>query len=274
MRPIEQLWSDWSGPALDLPGELELLYGGPLGLGAPLLYANFVASLDGVVAIRSQPRSNRLISGSSEADRFVMGLLRACADAVVVGSGTLNASPRSLWTAEQAFPAAAEAFAELRRRLGLRPLPVVAVLTGSGSVDPTHPALGPDALVLTTAHGAERLERHGPFPAEVVALGEGASADAARAVELLRGRGHARILSEAGPHVFGALVHAGLVDELFLTLSPVLAGRSGQTLRLGLVEGRELLPRRGAQARLVDVRRHGAHLFLRYGFRARPSDDP
>ena len=59
-----------------------------------------------------------------------MGLLRACADAVVVGSGTFNASPRSVWTPEQAYPDAAEAFAELRRSIGRPPLAELVVLAG------------------------------------------------------------------------------------------------------------------------------------------------
>ena len=74
------------------------------------------------------------------------------------------------------------------------------------------------------------------------------------------------ILSEAGPTVFGSLLAAGLVDELFLTVSPLLAGRSGNDVRLGLVEGIDLLPTIRVAGRLRGVRRQGAHLFLRYSF--------
>jgi riboflavin biosynthesis pyrimidine reductase len=56
------------------------------------------------------------------------------------------------------------------------------------------------------------------------------------------------------------------VDELFLTVSPVLAGR-GPTARLGLVEGVELVPQTRIAGRLRSVRTHGSHLFLRYGLR-------
>ena len=59
-----------------------------------------------------------MIADGSEADRFVMGLLRACADAVLVGSKTMLASPKGTWRPERVYPPAAEAFAELRRRLG------------------------------------------------------------------------------------------------------------------------------------------------------------
>ena len=264
-EPVELLFETAGGSALDLPDELERLYGGPLKLTTPLLYANFVETLDGVVAIRSEPRSNRLVSGDSESDRFVMGLLRACADCVLLGSGTLHGSPRSLWTPERAYPDGAEAFADLRRRLGLPTAPALAVLSASGALDPAHPALAEGALVLTTEQGAERCHGRLPDAVEVVPLPGETAVDVGPAVALLRERGHGRILSEAGPHVFGALLDAGLVDELFLTLSPLLAGRSELGLRLALVEGQELLPHRTEPARLVDARRDGSHLFLRYG---------
>jgi riboflavin biosynthesis pyrimidine reductase len=265
VEPLELLWETEGLPAFDLPQELETLYGGGFGLTPPLLYANFVETLDGVVAIRSEPLTNRLVSGDSEADRFVMGLLRACADCVLLGSGTLHGSPKSLWTPERAYPAAADGFAELRQRLGLAPEPELAVMSASGSLDPGHPALERNAVVLTTKAGAERCRQRLPSMVEVVPLGGETAVDPAATVSFLRARGHRSILSEAGPHVFGALLAAGLVDELFLTVSPLLAGRSDPGQRLGLVEGQELLPDRADPARLLGVRRHGAHLFLRYG---------
>jgi riboflavin biosynthesis pyrimidine reductase len=270
VNPLELLWEVEGGPAFDLPEELERLYGGGFGLDSPLLFANFVETLDGVVAIRSEPRTNRLVSGDSEADRFVMGLLRASADCVLLGTGTLHGSPKSIWTAERAYPDGADAFAELRRLLGLAPEPVLAVLTASRALDAGHPALEHGAVVLTTenaaAGGAERL----PDAVEVVRLGGGPLVDPVAAVEVLRERGYRRILSEAGPHVFGSLVAAGLVDELFLTVSPLLAGRSAPGERLGLVEGEEILPAHTALRRLLGIRRDGDHLFLRYGLRSHP----
>jgi riboflavin biosynthesis pyrimidine reductase len=265
VSPLELLFEADGLPAFDLPEELETLYGGSFGLAPPLLYANFVETLDSVVVMRSEPRSNRLVSGDSEADRFVMGLLRACADCVLLGSGTLRGSPKSVWTAEQAYPAAADAFAEVRNRLDFLLAPELAVMTASGSLDPGHPALERGAVVLTTEAGARRCRGRLPDAAEVVPLPGGTAVDPAAAVGFLRDRGHRSILSEAGPHVFGSLLAAGLVDELFLTVSPLVAGRSEPGRRLGLVEGTELLPERAEPARLLGVRRHGAHVFLRYG---------
>jgi riboflavin biosynthesis pyrimidine reductase len=268
VNPLELLFAEPGLEAFDLPSELETFYGGPFGIREPYLVTNFVSTLDGVTAIAAEPRSNRLISGGSEADRFVMGLLRACAGAVLIGSGTLQGSPTSIWTAERAFPPAAAAFAELRRRLGLQPMPELAVLTGSGSIDPGHPALEAGALVLATEAGASRLGDRLPAGADVVVVGEGAVVDPRAAVDHLRARGHVRILSEAGPHVFGSLLAAGLVDEVFLTLSPLLAGRPERGGRLGLVEGRELLPGSSIARKLLSLRRDDSFLFLRYGLRS------
>lgn len=265
MNPLELLWETEGLPAFDLPAELEKLYGGSFGLAPPLLYVNFVETLDGVVAIRGERLTNRLVSGDSEADRFVMGLLRACADCVLLGSGTLHGSPKSVWTAERAHPPAAEAFAELRGLLGFDAPPELAVMTASGSLDLAHPALEHGAVVLTTEVGAERARERLPDAVEVIPLRGETAVDPVEAVAVLRERGHRSILSEAGPHVFGSLIACGVVDELFVTLSPLLAGRSELDRRLGLVEGRELLPERTDQARLLSARRDGSHLFLRYG---------
>src|SRR5712692_1076768 len=138
-EPLELLFEDEPRQELDLPSELLDSYCGPFELGDASVFANFVSSLDGVVAIPSVSQSSSIISDRSEADRFVMGLLRACAEAVIVGSGTLRGSPTSLWTAERVYPPAATAFAELRRRLRIGPYPELALLTASGDVDVGHP---------------------------------------------------------------------------------------------------------------------------------------
>ena len=263
LGPFEVL-HEAPGHDLELPGTLRAVYGGDLALPERCLYANFVATVDGVVAIPALPGSNRAISGGSEADRFVMGTLRAAADLVLIGSGTLRASPTGRWRPETVYPAAADGFADLRRSLGYDESPRVAILTASGAILHDHPVLGDGAIVLTTEHGAAHLGGRLPDEAEIAVLPGETEVDVRAAVALLRERGHRRILSEAGPHVFGSLVEADLVDELFLTVSPLLAGR-GRGEAYGLVEGAALLPERTEQARLRSVRLHGAHLFLHYG---------
>ena len=138
-------------PRWDAPEELAVLYGGAIGLDEPCLVANFVESLDGVVAVPGLQRSHAVIGDESEADRFLLALVRACADAVVVGSGTLLASPQGTWRIDRAYPPAAEALAELRTGLsagylnhlvhGNRPVPsndVVATLAEALEVEPEH----------------------------------------------------------------------------------------------------------------------------------------
>jgi riboflavin biosynthesis pyrimidine reductase len=192
-----------------------------------------------------------------------MGLLRASADAVLVGAGTMRASPAGTWRPERAYPPAADSFAALRRRRGRPERPTVAFVTAGGSFDSTHPALEQHAIVLTTARAAGHVRARVPAASEVVAVNDGDRVDLRRALVFLRERGHSLILSEGGPTVFGSLLASGLVDELFLTLSPLLAGRAVKP-RLSLVEGVELLPDATVSLHLLSARRHGDHLFLRH----------
>ena len=194
---------------------------------------NFVESLDGVVALPDAGgESGGVVSGGSRADRFVMGLLRSCADAVLIGAGTLRAAPRDLWFADSIFPEAASLYARVG---GLRP--PLYVVSGSGSVDPAHPALQHGGVLLTG-----KL-----LPREIL--------------QRVRDGGHSRILCEGGPGLFGELAAAGLVDEIFLTLSPRLFGRFAGDGRKALAEARDL---RGLPLRLSSLRRSDSHLFLRY----------
>ena len=264
LPPLEPLFEAPELPEFDLPEGLAEAYGGPLGFSEPRLYANFVASLDGVVAIPGEIQSNRMISAHSEADRFVMGLLRACADAVLVGAGTMRASPRTLGRPNTPTHRPRRSIGELRRSRRRPPRPTVAVLSGSGSVDPRHPALEEGALVLTSERGAARLRGRLPRAATILAVGAEPAIDPVVAVEALRRRGHELILSEGGPTAFGALVAAGLVDELFLTTSPLLAGRSPGSPRPALVEHAEFLPARTVEGELLTLRRSGSVLFARY----------
>jgi riboflavin biosynthesis pyrimidine reductase len=259
---LKSLYEAEGLPAFPLPDALSRQYG-PLGFESSCLYASFVASLDGVTAIANELQSSHLLAGHSDGDRFLLGLLRAFADAVLIGSNTMRDSPTTQWTASHAYPPLAEAYAELRRLRGSAPQPELAVLTGSGRIDTAHPGLREHAVVLTSDEGAARLDGNLPAAAEICTLGPGPRLDPARAVAALRSRGHTLILCEGGPTLFGQLVAAGLVDELFLTVSPLLAGR-GARERLSLIEGRELLPGHAVPGRLLSLHTQGSHLFLRY----------
>jgi riboflavin biosynthesis pyrimidine reductase len=262
VEPFEVLTDEADLPTIPLPAELARVYGGDLAFAADRVYANFVAAIDGVVAIPSIPSSNALIAGDNDADRFLMGILRAVADAVLIGAGVLRASPKGTWRAEKIFPNAAKGYSELRAFLGLADAPEIAILTGSGSIDPAHPVLAGRAVILTSDSGAGQLAGEVPETATVLSLGPETRLDGASIVGALRGRGHRRILCEAGPHTFGSLLGGGVVDELFLTTSPFLAGDAGEGSRFRLVEAADLVPL--LECRPLSIRRHGSHLFTRY----------
>jgi riboflavin biosynthesis pyrimidine reductase len=254
-------------PVVPLPPDLARIYGGDLKFAEDCVYANFVATLDGVVAIPSLPNSNTVVAGDNDADRFLMGVLRALADVVLVGAGVLRASPKSTWRAEQIYPPAADAYARLRASLDLPPTPEIAVLCGWGHIDPEHPVLHGRSLVLTSDRGASRLEGRLPEGTVVTSLGRPLRFTGDAIIGALRERGHRRILCEAGPHTFGTLLRAEQIDELFLTGSPFLAGDAGEGSRFRLVEAADLVPL--VEGRLLSVRRHGSHLFTRYAIDGR-----
>ena len=264
--PLTVLAEDDDVPRWAVPAGLERLYGGAIGFDEPCVVANFVESLDGVVSVPRLPRSHAVVADESEADKFVLALLRACCDAVVVGPGTLLASPRGTWRIDRPYPAAAEDLAELRARRGKPAQPLVCVVTSGRSLDPSHAVLEAGALVLTTAAAADGLRASLPAASEVVTAGDGDQVDLAAAVAELRRRDCSVVLSEGGPALFGGLLASRLVDELFLTVSPLVAGRAAAA-RLGLVEGVELLPETRVSGQLRSVRSHGSHLFLRYRLR-------
>jgi riboflavin biosynthesis pyrimidine reductase len=262
--PLLERLSD-STPGGPLPEALEGLYGGGLSIASPCLYVNFVTSVDGVVAVEERRDSGSVISGRNAADRFLMGLLRAFADAVLVGAGTVRAEGRGArWTPGYVYPDAAGAFGELRAALKLPPEPRLAIVTASGDLDPTQPAIAAGPLVLAPARGVAELKRSLPSGCEVVLAGDEDHVDPRLAVEALHRRGYTRILCEGGPNTFGELLRHGLVDELFLTVSPLLAGRERDGDRLGLVEGVRFPSGHFPSMELLGVRRSGSHLFLRY----------
>ena len=259
-----------------MPAELERRYGGrltiPLHVDRPTVVANFVSTLDGIVALGGGDLSGGgLISGFHEPDRFVMGLLRSLADVVVVGSGTVRGSTDHRWTPAYIHPPSADAFAAWRDAMGLAPQPTTIVVTGSGDLPAGHGGLTDPAIpvvVATTEDGAARL-RHGGLAehVRVAPVGRGRTVGAAEVVALGRALGARLILTEGGPHVMGELVRADRLDELFLTIAPQLVGRGGGG-RLGLVEGLALPPNAARWHDLASVRRSTDHLFLRYRRRA------
>ncbi|HEY6014977.1 MAG TPA: dihydrofolate reductase family protein [Candidatus Limnocylindrales bacterium] len=244
----------------------------------PTIVANFVTTLDGVVAFDTQGRTGgREVSGGFAPDRFLMGLLRATADAVLVGAGTVRSGSGHVWSPDHVHPSSAEAFADWRVQLGLAARqPTTVMVSTSGRIDPSHPALRrPDVpvLIVTTATGRRHLETSGLPPAVEIAVVEERSGaiDVRGLRDILVGHRLELVVCEGGPTLFGSLVGAGLVDELFLTVAPQIAGRGAGHPRLGLVEGLGYEPGAAPWATLASVGRSGDHLFLRYALTEPPA---
>ncbi len=239
----------------------------------PFVFSNMVASLDGLSTFGGQGAAEaRLISGHSTDDHWLMGLLRASADAVLAGAGTLRADPAHTWTARALKGADADALEAWRKSRGAPPDPLQCFVSASGCLDPgAHVFQRPElqAVVFTTPAGAARLELPEGVRVFTVPDRSGAGVDIQAALHVLRGElGVERLLCEGGPALFGNLLDLGLPDEMFHTVSPLITGtKPGAEGRLGLTGGFLWEPGNAPRFELVSARtgsRDRSHLFLRY----------
>ncbi|MFI7011172.1 pyrimidine reductase family protein [Streptomyces sp. NPDC050145] len=196
-----------------------------LAEGDVWLRANMVSTLDGAAQHdgRSQPIS-------CPTDMRIFGVLRGLADVVVVGAETVRL--------EGYRPARArEAFAARREAAGQGPVPSIAVITGSLNLDFTLPLftqpLVPTYVITGAGAPPDRVEVARQAGAEVLIAGEGRAVDPDRAVKALAERGHRRLLTEGGPRMLGQFVAAQVLDELCLTLSPMLTAGDAQRIARG-----------------------------------------
>lgn len=209
--------------------------------------ANFVASLDG--AATHHGKAGPL--GDPE-DQRVLLALRQLADVVVVGAGTVRAEGYGGLGLDDAAIA-------WRRERGLPDIPALAIVSSALDLDPgaeVFTAPGPRPIVLThdasPAGGRERLGE----VAEVVRCGA-RRVDPVRALAELEARGLHQVLSEGGSRLFATLIEADLVDELCLSLAPLLeAGPAGRIAQGAVTVQRDM--------RLGHVLRGEQILFLRY----------
>lgn len=217
----------WPVPPLDLDDASLLAMYEPALRAEPWLRVNFVASADGAVELDGYSEGL-----SSAADRAIFKILRMCCDALLVGAGTLTHEgyrPLRLDEERRAW----------RRAVGLPEYPVLVVVSGALSVPPEHPALA-DAPVrpIVVTHDQSPIDRRKAL-SEVSDVMVCSRVGAADAVDLtavrdqLTGRGLAQLLCEGGPHLFGGLAAADLVDELCLTMSPLLTGPGADRIIAG-----------------------------------------
>jgi riboflavin biosynthesis pyrimidine reductase len=203
----------------------------PPPAGRPWIYSNFVQSLDGITTLLGKHGSGGDISQSPE-DRWLMDLLRAHADGLLMGMNTLLEEQRIRGPESRGivFQVADPQLRELRGRLRKGRERNIFVTRAVNLDLSQHKAFDGDvvdAAILTSPAGAERLRVQGPHPqVTIIAAGEGETFDLARAIGKLREElGVKYLLCEGGPTLYGSLARADLVDEKFTTVSPIEVGQ-------------------------------------------------
>jgi riboflavin biosynthesis pyrimidine reductase len=233
---------------------------------------NFVTTLDGVVALKKRDTTGGGdVSGFNQHDRMLMGLLRAVADAVIVGAGTLRSVPKHQWTAQHIYPPLADEYQRLRISMGKPTPPLNVVVTAQGAVDLNSPVFRSGevpALIVTNTQGEDHIRAQNHQPSVQISAIQRDGPLSAQAI--LQEVNHVRqcevILVEGGPQLMGDFFAEQALDELFLTLAPQIAGRDSKVERPGLVMGRLFAPENPLWGTLVGVKKSESHLFLRYAF--------
>lgn len=183
--------------------------------------ANMVESVDGAASVDG--RSGGL---SGDADRAIFRVLRSQADVVVAGSGTVR---------DEHYRPAQKSAMVPELRAGRTATPPIAILTGTLDLDLSASLFTdapPDArtIVITTEKAPEDRRQAAAEVADVIVAGTD-QADLGGALDVLAERGLHRVLCEGGPHLLAQFAAAGRLDELCVTVSPVLgAGDAGRIL--------------------------------------------
>jgi riboflavin biosynthesis pyrimidine reductase len=219
----------------------------------PQVILNMISTADGRATLAG--RSGAL---SNSADRALFHGLRCAVDAVLVGAGTVRVERYG-----RIIPDAARR--ELRRRRGLSDEPLACIVSGRVELEGDIPLLREPSARVVILTGSEASLPASAAHVEYIRTGHAGRCELPDAIAELGERyGVQRVLCEGGPHLAWQLLAAGLLDELFLTVAPMLAGgepSSGEALRI--LAGGELVPSR--ELELLGVLSSGSELFLRYG---------
>jgi riboflavin biosynthesis pyrimidine reductase len=220
---VQLIFSPDGGPPRTL-GDTELvdLYRYPAPEGRGWVRSNFVMSLDGSV----QGPDGRSSSINTESDHHIFALQRALADAVLVGANTVRLEG---YRAVDLEPWQLR----LREQEGLAPYPMLVIISASADLDPAiaMPAEGAGGAVMIITTAGKPAEDLEPLQEAGITVreAEATTLDLAQIVDQLAGTGFQRLLCEGGPRLHNDLLAAGALDELCLTLAPIVVG--GQGLR-------------------------------------------
>jgi riboflavin biosynthesis pyrimidine reductase len=219
----------------------------PAHPGRPWVLSNFVAGIDGAIAI-----DGRVDGLSSPSDQEVFDLLRSLADVVLVGAGTFRA---------ERYPPVrlSERLRAEREARGQPPVPGLAVVSRSLQLDWERPSFTQAQvrpIVVTSAASDPGTRERASQVADVLVAGD-EHVDVAVALEALHERGHRVVLCEGGAALLAELLAGGLLDELCLTISPLVGGDPS---RIVADQPRPPLTR----FELAQVLTAGHELYLRY----------
>ena len=226
--------------------DLAALYAYPDG---SWLRANMVTSADGAANLGGASAGL-----SSDTDRQLFALLRALSDVIIVGAATVRT--------ERYKPAkVGDPWRYLRD--GRTPTPPIAVVTGRLDLDPDSPLVTAApaharTIVITTAQAPADRRAELAAHADIIVAGE-ETVDLEAAVGALAERGHRRMLAEGGPHLLAQLLEARLLDELCLTVGPLMAGPGANRIVAGALPTAPPLP-----LALAHVLADDSFLFCRY----------
>jgi riboflavin-specific deaminase-like protein len=226
----------------------------------PFVFVNVAMTADGKIA----PANRHFIQFGGPADRRHLLELRATADAIMSGARTMDMDRVKLG------PGPAR-YRRLRLRRGLAEYNLRVIVSGAGTIDPQAAIFKhrfSPIIILTTGRIAKsRLARLRALADEVRICGA-KELDFSEALQWLRKKWKVRrLLCEGGGELNGALFRAGLVDEIHLTICPiVLGGRNAPTLADGAGVAKLA---DAARFRLASMKRRGSDLFLVYRRRNR-----
>ena len=233
MRKFEVLFDNSEGMVIDDPalaGYGKLAF--PVApVDRPWIYSNFVQSLDGIVSLRGKDGTGAVISQSDD-DRWLMDVLRANADAVLLGINTLIEEAYYMSGGRTGrgpvFRIKNPDLLKLREKLGREPQKNVFVTTSARIQLADYRVFDGelvDTYIITTRAGADLLRTQNHPNVTIIEAGDWPRIDLTLAINKLhREHGVKYLLCEGGPTLYGHMARAGLIDEKFVTVAPVEVG--------------------------------------------------